>query len=115
MPGIVRAAPRRGLVAALLALALGLAACGDDSTEASGATTETAAPAATAGDDAAGDQTDEATASTDGDASDQADVPGENLFPDVDVVDISDGSTVNLADELGGGTKPVLLWFWAPH
>lgn len=39
----------------------------------------------------------------------------EHLFPDVDVVDIQTGATLNLASELAGGTQPVLLWFWAPH
>ena len=39
---------------------------------------------------------------------------GENLFPDLDVQRISDGATVNLASELGGGELPVLLWVLGP-
>lgn len=46
-------------------------------------------------------------------AADEAEVV--NLFPDVDVVNVADSSTLNLAAELGGGDLPVLLWFWAPH
>ncbi len=39
----------------------------------------------------------------------------DHLFPDLDTVDVADGSTVNLADELAGGDTPILLWFYAPH
>ncbi|MGI9595971.1 MAG: hypothetical protein ACR2QK_07410 [Acidimicrobiales bacterium] len=42
--------------------------------------------------------------------------PADNhLFPDLTTVNISDGSTLNLAEELAGGDTPVLLWFYAPH
>ena len=39
----------------------------------------------------------------------------DHLFPDVDVVEIATGEPLNLADELAGGDRPILLWFWAPH
>ncbi len=39
----------------------------------------------------------------------------DNVFPNLDVLDIATGSTVNLSAELAGGDTPVLLWFWAPH
>ena len=39
----------------------------------------------------------------------------DHLFPDVDVLDIQTGATLNIASELAGGDRPVLLWFWAPH
>jgi hypothetical protein len=39
----------------------------------------------------------------------------ENLFPDIAVLDVQTGDSVNLAAQLGGGDTPVLLWFWAPH
>jgi hypothetical protein len=90
MPEILRARSRSSLVATIVALGLIASACGAEDGSA-------------AGDDA-----------TEGDAADDV-AATENLFPDIDVVNIVDGSTVNLAQELGGGDKPVLLWFWAPH
>jgi hypothetical protein len=105
----------------LLTVALGAAACGSASTETSGASTEAPAsePSSTqpespeapeSGDGASADPNENSTG-----GDDASDAAVENLFPDVDVVNIADGSTVNLADELGGGDRPVLLWFWAPH
>ena len=41
--------------------------------------------------------------------------PTINLFPDIDVLNIADGATLNLASELGGGDAATLLWFFAPH
>ncbi len=40
--------------------------------------------------------------------------PVVNLFPDVDVLNVLNSDTVNIADELGGTGKPTLLWFWGP-
>lgn len=37
-----------------------------------------------------------------------------NLFPDVEVIEIATGESVNL-QSLGVIDRPVLLWFWAPH
>ncbi len=132
MPEILRSGRRRSLVASLLALLLVASACGADSDEAVTAADESSPASdgdssdesgaegsgsdesgsegtaeASAEDAAAGTEEDE-----DGAASETA---GENLFPDIDVVNIVDGSNVNLAAELGGGDLPVLLWFWAPH
>lgn len=42
-------------------------------------------------------------------------VPPENVFADIDVIDVYTGEWVNLEAELAGGDTPVLLWFWAPH
>jgi hypothetical protein len=56
--------------------------------------------------------TESSTPQSDGAAEDSTAV---NLFPDLDVVRVDDGSPLNLAAELGGGDRPVLLWFWAPH
>ena len=40
----------------------------------------------------------------------------DHNFPDLNTVNVADGSTVNLAaQELAGGDTPVLLWFYAPH
>ena len=41
-------------------------------------------------------------------------VAGANNFPDVSVVNLTDQATVSLASELGGGSIPILLWFWGP-
>ena len=35
-------------------------------------------------------------------------------LPDVDVVDVVTGATVNVST-LAPGDKPLLVWFWAPH
>ena len=107
------------LVAVLLALSIGAAACG--STETSSA--PTLAPQATSaaadqgspddsvsGDDASGDE-----AAPESDAQEETAGPAVNLFPDIDVLNIADGATVNLAAELGGADKATLLWFFAPH
>ncbi|MCP3854068.1 MAG: hypothetical protein GY745_09400 [Actinomycetia bacterium] len=40
--------------------------------------------------------------------------PVLNLFPDVDVIEIATGETINLLS-LIAIDQPVLLWFWAPH
>ncbi len=123
----------------LLAFALVVAACGsggDTQTAGSGAAAEEPTAAATP-------STDEATAESDGsataDSADEAAVePGadaepqtetetegeaeaegpqadEHVFPDLETVNIVDGSTINLADQLAGGDTPILLWFFAPH
>ena len=40
--------------------------------------------------------------------------PAESVIPDVDVVDLATGETVNLAS-FAPADRPILLWFWAPH
>ena len=119
-------ASRKRSAALLLSLALGATACGA-SDEAATPTLATDAPAAVSPDaDEAQPENDAAAAApeTEGPVSAEEEpideeaapeVAVENLFPDVDVLDIADGSTVNLAAELGGGDKATLLWFWAPH
>lgn len=125
-------ASRRRSVAVIIAVALGASACGSGETS----TTPTLATAPAA--EAAGASSNDAGSGTGGDAgespaavddepavreaddappADEPDVaaPSENLFPDIDVVNIADGSTLNLAAELGGADRPTLLWFWAPH
>lgn len=54
----------------------------------------------------------EAASST---AKESNEIVVEHLFPDTDVIDIQTGQTLNLAAELAGGDRPILLWFWAPH
>ncbi len=105
---------RRRSLAVIVALSLGAAACGagDD-----------AAPSLTLAPEASASGADGTTASTSEGDGTQNDEPADeaaaldvvNLFPDIDVLDIADGSTVNLAAALGGFDKPTLLWFWAPH
>ena len=109
-------ASRRRSIAVLLAVALGAAACGATD-ESSAPTLATDAPAAeapsTEGAETAPDEPVPADEPSEGEST--SEVAAENLFPDVDVLNIADGSTVNLAAELGGGDKATLLWFWAPH
>ncbi len=124
-------APRR-LGARALALTLGLAltaaACASGGETSSVPTLgTTAAPAAEA--DAASesseapaepDETPTADAEGDAAAAEEAptvgpEAPPVNLFPDVNVIDLDSGETINLASTLGGGDKATLLWFWAPH
>lgn len=102
------------LVAVLLALSIGAAACGSTASS----TAPTLAPRTTSAatdevspdDGASGDD-----AATESAAQDEVASPVVNLFPDIDVLNIADGATVNLASELGGADKATLLWFFAPH
>lgn len=109
-----------GASGAVLAVALLAAACG------SGSTDTTASDVA---ETSSAESTESTTASPSTESTEQADAEPdqagsesegsapavEHSFPDLQTVNIVDGSTVNLADELGGGDTPVLLWFWAPH
>lgn len=109
MPKRLRPPRTPSLVGATVALALLATACGsggaDDTNTAAAVTAAAPDPASSA---AASEATSEAVGP-------EAPAPAENLFAPVDVVNIADGSTLNLADELAGGDRPVLLWFWAPH
>ena len=103
----VMATPTTRSLWPVLAFILALAACGSGAAPGQGntATARETTPSAPAGsDDAAGGA---------GDAPEA--VVGANLLPSVDVVDVATGDTFNLADQLGGGDTPILLWFWAPH
>lgn len=104
-------------------MSLVAAACGsgDPDTTAS-PTLATDAPAAEPeeatsddADPASETEPDDGATSEDGEDSAAEAPPSEHLFPDIDVVDIPTGDTVNLAAQLAGGDTPVLLWFWAPH
>ncbi len=75
-----------------------------DSSSDAGAEAEGPTPAATAGDEG-GESTE----------SEGPAVATEHFFPDLNTVNIADGTTLNLAEELAGGDTPVLLWFFAPH
>lgn len=40
----------------------------------------------------------------------------QSVIPNVDVIEISTGSTVNLSSLTDAAQgRPILLWFWAPH
>jgi hypothetical protein len=80
------------LLACAVIVALAAAACGADdvATNAEPASTETDTAAPDAPASAAGD------------------------VPDLDMVSVYTGETVNLQSLVSGET-PVLLWFWAPH
>ena len=101
-------------VALLLALSLAAAACGSGD---AGSAAPTLAPSSdSSADDSSATETaaaDDSAAAGGADAS--AAEPAVNLFPDIDVLSVTDGSSVNLAAELGGSDKATLLWFWAPH
>ncbi|MEM9561872.1 MAG: hypothetical protein AAGA93_04600 [Actinomycetota bacterium] len=117
----------------LLALALVAAACGsggdDAQTTESGASTESSVAAETPSTDESDGAADaaepSATEESDGaaapstDAEPEAEAEGprldDHVFPDLETVNIVDGTTVNLADQLAGGDTPILLWFFAPH
>lgn len=121
---------RRRLIAAAGVLSLLAAACGGSATDAAPviSRSERVSSESTGGleaDDSSGQDTssqdsggnDAGGQNASGEAAGAAEATGPvaNLFPDVDVVKVSDSTTLNLATELGGGTLPVLLWFWAPH
>jgi hypothetical protein len=99
-----------------LALVLLAAACGTEvapTVNASSGSESTEGSAATTSSDAAPSSADTAE-----DTAEEVAGPApaaDHLFPDINTLDIVDGSTVNLAQELAGGDTPVLLWFWAPH
>ncbi len=40
--------------------------------------------------------------------------PPANAFPSVEVINIANGNPVNIASQLAGDGRPVLLWFWSP-
>lgn len=77
------------LLATLLALTLGAAACG-------GSDSTSNLAAAPAGDEPA------------------AAASAVNQLPDVDVIDVASGDEINLAG-FAPSDKPIVLWFWAPH
>lgn len=93
------------------ALALTAAACGSDGT------TEAALPVGPEPTPPTSEALVETSTGPGGDNIAETTIAPErtNVFPDLNVVRIADRGTVNLADELGGGDLPVLLWFWAPH
>ncbi len=106
-----RGAPK--LPAVLVASSLLAAACGAASDTAAGDIDEAAQTSETEVTEAAGPAPPE-SAEAAPDSTAEAAVE-EHLFPDLDTVKVSDGSTLNLATELAGGDKPVLFWFYAPH
>lgn len=109
----------RPLTGVIVAAALLAAACGS----------ETSAPAldtAAVGDTVTSQSSQEEAAQSETSAAPVADTeePAEttaapevssHLFPDLNTLNVKDGSSVNLATELAGGDTPVLLWFYAPH
>lgn len=106
----------------LLALSIGAAACGSTETS-STPTLDTQVTSAPVADEPSAESSTEEADSTEADSTeadsasdpDEAAAPAVNLFPDIDVLNIADGTTVNLAAELGGADKATLLWFFAPH
>jgi hypothetical protein len=110
------------------ALALAVSACGTDSTTddasaqgdngasvaASSEDRGDAAETADDGGDAAADTDGEGAPETASEPETEAAAAAVNV-PAVEVLDVADGSVINLADELAGEDRAVLFWFWAPH
>ncbi len=110
------------------ALALVVSACGTDSTtdDASAQGEDGASVVASSEDqgEAAETAEDGGAAAADGygeGAPESASEPATDVaaaavnVPAVEVLDIADGSVINLADELAGDDRAILFWFWAPH
>ena len=49
-----------------------------------------------------------------GDGLDMSLINTTGDVPDIDMIDVSTGATVNLRSMVDN-TKPLLFWFWAPH
>ncbi len=92
---------------------LTLTACGTSDTEQVGAGPLTVTSATQS--DESSPSTEGATSTTAAGQTSSSDAVSENVFPDIDVVEITTGGSLNLKQELAGGDRPVLLWFWAPH
>ena len=54
------------------------------------------------------------TATTQAPTTQATAAPVANRFPDVAVTDLASGQATNMSGLLGGGDRPVLLWFWSP-
>ncbi len=91
-------------MALVAALAVGMTACGAGDSTAGPASSDKTALAPS---DSVARSATESTEATS--------IGGQNLFPMIEVADATTGDPIDLADELGGGDLPVLLWFWAPH
>lgn len=92
------------VLAIVIFLALGAAACGDSRDSGETAPTEVPLPTGvTATQVPASGQPTESTAPT----------PASDL-PSVDLVNVDTGATVNLAG-FAPSDQPLVLWFWAPH
>lgn len=108
-------------VAVLLALSIGAASCGSTETSATPTlatqVTTTTTTTVVEEESAFTPPADEPSAENGDSAVDETETaaPVVNLFPDIDVLNIADGGTVNLATELGGADQATLLWFFAPH
>ena len=55
-----------------------------------------------------------ATATTQAPTTQATVAPVANRFPNVSVTDLASGQAANMSGLLGGGDRPVLLWFWSP-
>ena len=105
-------------------LVLGLAACGGDGTQ-DAIDVDTLTALAAESEEAGGlhDEDDHHhshagspdTANTAYDGRDLSMINASSgEIPDVDMIDVSSGATVNL-QSLAAGDEPLLFWFWAPH
>ena len=60
------------------------------------------------------DHTSEGVGQRSDDGSDMSLINTTGDVPDLDMIDVSTGATVNL-QSLVDNTKPLLFWFWTPH
>lgn len=92
------------LVPGLALLALVAVACGSSPQTAAPDAADTSSPAVTA------------SAARTPPASGESVPPpaAEQALPGVEVIDLADDGLVNVAS-LAPASKPVLVWFWAPH
>ena len=111
---------RPALLAALAAVAVWMAAsCGGDGDTAA-VSIESLAVAAS--EERAAAQSDDEehhhvhdTAETDYDNADMSMINASSgELPDLEMIDVSSGATVNL-QSLAGNIQPLLFWFWSPH
>ncbi len=107
----VKFSPHRAALLSGVAALLTFTACGTSDTEQVGAGPLTA----TSRTEESSPSTEGATSTTAAGETSSSDAVSENVFPDIDVVEITTGGSLNLKQELAGGDRPVLLWFWAPH
>ena len=102
---------RTRLLMCAVIVALAAAACGSDdaTTVTEPAGIEPAGTAAPNADDVAADDS-----TTDDSAASAPVLAGPGDVPDLDMINVHTGETVNLLSLVSGRT-PLLLWFWAPH
>ncbi len=110
----------------LFALGMAASACGSGSTTTDAAPAGESSSASTSTDNgSAEDDSTEPSSGTDtsttASSADEGEEPAADPtatlanYPQVDVIDLGSGETVDFAEQVAGGSLPTLIWFWAPH